>query len=389
MRMRLVVLPVALAALTAEANGQAPQQWSVVEELRIGALDTIAGPGSEVSGLVVGPLGQLVLLDSWNKQIVMFDAEGQFVTTVGRGAKVPSPFQSVSAAGFLHDTLWVSDGTGRETTLFSAPDFRSRRLPLATPASAPFSAAGVRAISKSGLALAQPRIRPEAIPTSAVHASPIIRLARDNSVVDSVAMLSIGHPFTSTEGGGVFLYSPFNDGALWQGHPHGDGITIVERKVARSDTDGSFTIRRMDHRGTITLDKRVAYAPIPVSTALADSVVEAGAKALRSDARLAGVDLPAMLRKTMFLPSFMPPVAALVAGLDGTTWVERERVRQGQSQWQVFDEKGILVGELVMPRSVEIAQADRRFIWAIDRSRPNAPSVVRFRLIHEAKTLRD
>jgi hypothetical protein len=356
---------------------QRVEEWTLRENLRLDARgDTSAL--ARVTRLLVAPDGDVVVIDGRERGITRFDSAGRLVSGFGRRGREPGEFESIAGAGFLGDTLWVSDGVLGRVTMFAEDD---RVVHMATqrfdPGSRLFIPGSARAMLASGTAVAQAGLTPEALLRRDTLRAPLVRLSRSNRVLDTLAMLPLGHPVTHMERGGIYLFSPFDDGPLWQGDPEGRGITLVLRTAAASTVDAAFVVRRFDADGELLFERRIPYEPVTLDPWVADSVVADGAR--RVTARnYPGVDIPGMVRAGLFIPATLPPVVALVAGRDGTTWIEREHTLPGLSRWDVLDERGTPIGRLTVPRTHRILVADRAHVWALTREGGRGPAVVRF-----------
>lgn len=87
------------------------ERWRVVEGLRIG---TVSGEGPEsfgsVGSVVVTEAGSLWIVDRYANEIRVFDADGEFVRTVGRSGEGPGEFGSIGQAHMApNGEIWVED----------------------------------------------------------------------------------------------------------------------------------------------------------------------------------------------------------------------------------------------------------------------------------------
>ena len=87
------------------------ERWRVVEGLRIG---TVSGDGpdtfGQVGSVVVDGAGRLWIVDRQATEIRVFDADGEFVRTVGRSGEGPGEFESIGPAHLApNGEIWVED----------------------------------------------------------------------------------------------------------------------------------------------------------------------------------------------------------------------------------------------------------------------------------------
>lgn len=217
----------------------------------------------------------------------------------------------------------------------------------------------------SGEVIIQPVPSEDALDSLGVLNIPLVRVDRASRVVDTLFAVPMGHPLIRLGSGGVYIYSPFDDSGLWQAAPDGSSVTLLLRPIATSETVGAFVVKRVSAEGSRQFERSISYRPIPISSEMIDSVVQVGARRLR-DRRLGGFDIPRMIREGLFIPRYLPPVVSLVAGRDGTTWVERERIRPGTASWLVLDATGLPIAELSLPAHFRVFQADRTALWGFE-----------------------
>ena len=92
-------------------NADPEARWSVVERVRIGSRDGV-GPDvfGSVRSVVVDDLDRMWVVDEQANELRVFNADGQYVRTIGRTGEGPSEFMRVGPA--FHGpqgTIWVED----------------------------------------------------------------------------------------------------------------------------------------------------------------------------------------------------------------------------------------------------------------------------------------
>ena len=112
---RLSAVATSVALTIAPCVLSAQTQWTLVEELRIGAAETEATTFADVRGIALGTGGQIFVLEFRTQEIRAFDATGKFIKNIAR--KCAGPGEIASANGLAHvpdGTIWVNDpGNGR------------------------------------------------------------------------------------------------------------------------------------------------------------------------------------------------------------------------------------------------------------------------------------
>lgn len=117
------IAPILLALLAAGCGGAGGkagdggawdpgQGWRVEEEARIGSVD---GEGPDALGSVVDvaldPMGRAWIADGQRKQLLVYDAQGRHVRTIGAPGAGPREFGAIAGMAWAPDgSLWVLDG---------------------------------------------------------------------------------------------------------------------------------------------------------------------------------------------------------------------------------------------------------------------------------------
>lgn len=87
-----------------------------------------------------------------------------------------------------------------------------------------------------------------------------------------------------------------------------------------------------------------------------------------------------LIRESLFLPAHLPPVTALVAGQDGSIWLQRERGIGGEAEWWVLDGELALQARIVAPRDLEIMDASTEHVWGVRKDELGLEFVERYRI---------
>lgn len=106
--------------------------WSVVEELRIGALDS-DGPErfARISSLAVDELGRVWVLESQAAELRVFDVSGMHVRTIGRPGEGPGELSNPARIDFSPGgEVWVMDPGNGRLTIFDTVGALQRTVPF-------------------------------------------------------------------------------------------------------------------------------------------------------------------------------------------------------------------------------------------------------------------
>lgn len=172
----------------------------------------------------------------------------------------------------------------------------------------------------------------------------------------------------------IFAFQPFNDGALWRAPSNGQFIAVVDRTVGPSSSP-TFRVQQFANGKDLGFDVRIPYTPRHIESKEIDSVIAAGNKKL-TEPQPPTPQNAKLIKDHLFIPENWPPVASVIAGLDGTTWLECEPIATHNMRWRVLDKSGNLIATIDLPRAIRVFQADRNHIWASENT-DDIPKVVR------------
>ena len=376
---------VCLAALYAAVQPPAldaqrpPQRRVLVRDGVFGAREG-ASALSSVADVTVGRDGSLYVADGQAHAVRGFSADGRRVSTLGREGRGPGEFQSPASLGWRGDTLVASDpfasrlvgflpgGRHAFTRTFTALDGFLPRMILADGRTL-----GARILLSKDVAEGRQTTTDRLIAES--PAGPARVIAR-LPLRHHMAHVRVGSGDNASE---AFFAQPFGDWDLHGVDPRGRWIVSVSRPAAES-ARSRFAVTWRSPSGATLRTSTVPYAPAPLARGAVRDTIAAYAKEFArvfpglSETRLAG-----MIRATVFVPRNLPPVASLVAGLDGSTWVRRAGAGP-TATWMVFDERGRHVAYVTAPAEARLRAADRNTAWAVEKDADDVPYVVRYRV---------
>ena len=120
----------------------------------------------------------------------VYDASGKLVRIIGRKGGGPGEFEGIGSIGFRADTLFVSDGRLRRTSLFALDGRFIKSLQLTTLAlKPPFMGGGASHLLSDGSMLFTPGIVLGPDYEQKDLPLPTLRLARDGAILDTALIL--------------------------------------------------------------------------------------------------------------------------------------------------------------------------------------------------------
>jgi hypothetical protein len=357
----------------------------LVADLRIDghATDLVA-----VHFLALRSDGTIAVSQSMDNAIRFFDASGTALATVGRTGDGPGEFRGLHQAGWLGDTLWVSDGQlGRVT--FISPD-----LSVARTANLPRSAGPQPA--DIGRYPEFSRIIPSAIHSdgtlSAALVTPVgpladqwsgewtwyFRLTQEGRIERVIGREpDSGHTDYS-------YYHTFSDGSV-RGLPFpfvyrprfawsqaGDRLAYVFTEHAESAA-AIIGVVMINAAGDTIFAERYGVDSEPLARSVADSTIAAIATARLGDAA------SAWTRQAQGrVPDTKPPVepGTFIAN-DGRLWVRLRRTPEA-TRYLLLGASGEQIGTVSVPANVTLRAGNATHAWGIELDEHDVPSLVRY-----------
>jgi hypothetical protein len=433
----LLGLAGALVWTGARVPNNEPPDWTLREEIRLGAR---YGPGGEAPAIMqvtVGRDGAIYVL-SQGTGITVFDRMG----TVVRRMRIPdsaivsglreaaesalarardnvtripevAPMRPVwSAMGWMGDTLWLIDRSTARAELLEPAGTTVGAIPFARSVDGGHRGTVLALLADRSLlrsvAVEDPRPGATAFPRPAppdryrmpiVPGPPLpdegtpvqgllVRTKPDGTVLQGLEVfvgprpsIVIRGPYGSTR----FAY-PFQDNPFFGASSDGREIVFVERYGATRPEAARYSIARFD----VATGKRSArfheYTPSPITPRTIDSVVtrlvdSAAAAGQRfAYAFPSAVEAKAALRAALDPPAFRAPVTDMVVGADRTVWLQE----RGTGRWLAHTPDGRITGRVSLPPGARLMYADRDTLWVarpVSDGKPDSRVLVRYRIV--------
>jgi hypothetical protein len=101
-------------------------------------------------------------------------------------------------------------------------------------------------------------------------------------------------------------------------------------------------------------------------------------------------DPPAVVRreiqKLIPMPDQLPAASRLMAGEDGTIWVEHQRAAPDSVDWLILDRHGNMIGRVAAPARLRLLTASAKGVWATVTGRLDVPVLVELRVDRAPRT---
>lgn len=302
--------------------------WSVVEELRLGSLDS-DGPEmfGEVRSLQVDELGRIYVLDAQAREVRVFDREGRHVRSIGREGGGPGEFGEPAALLWGPEGhLWVVDQRNARFSVFdTAGTYLTSHPRPGGFAFLPWPGGFDRDGNLHDVAASR---NPDGPPMLG-----LAKYDRQLAPVDTFARPPFqSQAFELRMGGNIMMVGvPFAPSLLWELSPEGD-VWLAVNDVYR--------LHRVSYDGDTLRVVEREFEPLPVT----EADRERGMERLQRF-----IDQGGVVDETR-IPSTKPAFRGLTIDEQGYLWVRPTAAAEEEDHlFDVFDPQGRYLGEVRFP----------------------------------------
>lgn len=332
--------------------------------------------------LAVRPVdGSLYVLARGDGEVRVFSPEGEHLHDVSRRGEGPGELQIARDLGFVGDTLWVTEIEPPRVTWF-APD--GEHLRTDAEQDPVIGRTGVPQVPRAMLRGGHRLVEAE-VPFGAGRERVEVPVYLEEIATESRDTVGFRPDPVSLRIPGVGSFGRvrlFPRPTLYAVEPAGGGVVVAEWG---DDDPGAVRLRRYAPDGSVTLDRSLDVDPTPVPRDVRDSIVQAGVEAVTSAVgrlpadREVPTDLEAAVREDLALPESYPPIRSVLAGVDGTVWVER-MTSPSEGVWIALSSEGSPLFRLTLPSGVRLRAASADAAWAVFTDELEVPYVIRYDL---------
>lgn len=339
--------------------------WRVVEELRLGSLES-DGPEmfGQVRSVEVDAAGRIWVLEGQAQEIRVFDATGEYVRTVGRKGGGPGELSNAVRLDRAPDGhMWVMDPeNGRLSVFDTAGTYVEGHTALGGFVILPWP---------GGFDSANRYYAP--VPNFAEgFRMELVRFGPGFTAIDTMAPPSdpVTRDAFTIERDGVTRVSasvPFSGGLTWRVSPHGTFWALLREEYRLDEIDGG---------GDTLRTVRKSFDPIPVTGEDIEDAME-GLEWF--------TDQGGRVDRSLF-PARKPPTQNFLLDDLGHIWVARTAAagEDAGGLWDVFDPEGRYLGELALPFNLSLGPLPRirdDILLGVVRDEMDVPYVVRARVV--------
>lgn len=316
---------------------------------------------NRAGGGVITPSGSIVIASLDDGQLLVFDAAGRYVRSVGRRGKGPGEFTSPSRIGLIGDSIWVGDPANARITLVAPTGTIGRMITVQTNRHPILLPDGSFTTQRMGF------VGPNA---ARYQAMVLVRYREVRDPRDTILARPMPYRWLEVplgEGRLFVGFQPFDDGPLLGTAPDGSLFVTVDRVAGR---DRSFVVTAIRPGGDTVFTQTIRYEP----KSLRD---EHWQREVRQRMQPGwGADIEAKVRAGLFRPSHLPTVTNVTVGADHTVWLRREDDGGAAVRWTVLDPSGAVRWQAELPRALQGLFARHDSLLGLLADSLNGPSIV-------------
>ncbi|MEO5800674.1 MAG: hypothetical protein ABIS00_14635, partial [Gemmatimonadales bacterium] len=324
----------------------------------------VAGEFSRIEGIAVDPGGRFLVSQPEDGRVLLFSDKGKQLGAFGRKGQGPSEFVRIGRIGTSSSGFWIYDAMGSRLTMVSSQLEHPRMLPLSgsTVGSGAFVLArgnGDSLIVRAGNRGPGDRTETGASFLSISGSQGKSRLL--GKLPNSPECIVVSGTWTTRV--------PYCERRFADASQAGERIVLVDHE---SPDAGYFVVTAISAAGDTIFSRRIVTQPIRIGRHSADSILDERANG-------SPPPLAKIIRTLVRLPTSFPPVRRIVAGRDGSTWLELQPPKPGHfSLWTVLDKKGTVVGRLELPGSFRLLAAETDRVWGVERDTNDVEAIARY-----------
>lgn len=388
---RVVPLLVPLIVIVSSPSHSAAIQLEkttleVAEELRIQTHEHEHTAFSDISDVAVDSNGTIYVLQRDAAEIVLFDADGGYLRTIGRAGVGPGEFAAPIRLGVFHDSLWVLDPMRNRIIWFSL-NAEYRRTVTIRPSWRDSVGTGnvLAGPLADGHFYGVPKVSSAIAASGLVEMVPFLRLDESGDVVDTLVWCSLtSHQLAVVEqqdGGIGYFGQPIRDFTLVRTSPAGDFVIIADRRPPANSRPQTFTVRKLGLHGDTLAEVPIGYTPMSVPAEYWHAFFASRLAGSHSVGAVAADE--AAYRDAIWRPEYFPPLEQLIVGIDGSIWLgltETEFRGSGDRDWIVVSPELDHMYRLRLSVRVKVMQASLHKVWGVLHDSLGSPQIVRYGL---------
>jgi hypothetical protein len=363
------------------------ERWHLMPAVQVGYNDTeqAAIEFTEIREMLIGTDENLYVLQHQGGYVLALDSIGRLIRRIGRSGGGPGEFTVPWSIGWDREGLWVAEqGRGRITRFDTTGNLLAVETP-GLPPSGPMSTSFPVARFSNGTYINRPGFAAHLISSGSVVESFLLRTDSTGSVLDTLALLPLSNTVLQLRNPAnprsrrLQGPQPIQVGAIYGIDPLSMSIVVV-RQDSDVGSSTSFSVAKIDSRGTVAWDRSYRTVGVPLSQVLRDSLIDHYAGiALETEMFANRASARQGVEQALYLPQFLPPIGGLFVARDGTIWLRRAE-QSGTVEYTVLDSDGAALATAVVPANVSLMAAKNGTVWGVGRGDLDVPYIVGYRI---------
>lgn len=366
-----------------------PEEWLLVDTVRIGSVDGPDDNLTRVGALVAMPGGGAWFTQPTEQVIRIIDEEGRLAGRAGGKGQGPGEFTTIGPLGFWHgspDTIWVQDWILRRISLFEA-DGRFLRTLIVPEVSwgDRWQAGSLGVVGPDDVALGLGRYPPEIDDWD--DGFPLLRFTLPvGEVLGEVARVERTASVQIKWKGDLIATGahPLPDFPIISYSSNGRLVVITERATDRVDAAPQVRITALEADGDTAWQRSIVYNPEPIPSQEVDSIwgerVRSFQQFVQLEGRLDSDEARRAYLASVPVPAHRPPVEEVRVDSGGRVlllWsVGPGRAKEA---W-IIAPGGELVASFALPGGQQLLAFQGDYVWALEHDELEVPFVIRYRV---------
>jgi len=375
-----------LSLLGPSIFGQAVPTWRLEPAYTLGtAASNIEF--SYIHDMVADPDGRIWILDRTDPFLRSFSTAGTRLTASGRLGDGPGELRQPTLLAQTADGVWIYDARQSRITIvrregatartqvprIQHPPGWSNGRPLA-----PMPGGGIvaYAIGRGGGAGGA------GFRLALLAQFGSDSMARVLHVMDQRnASMQLDRTTVNGQRSGGTARQPFSNDPLWSVANDGARYVVANRDPAPTLGAGTFMVTLAETTGRVVFKREYRYRPRRLDD---ESVAEAVQLIQTPPGLPAGLKRetdPSEIKEKLYRPQFIPPLDEVLLASDGRIWIRRSRLASDTVVlYLIMSDAGDLLGEVSLPPSARVLEAQGDRVWVSDYSPQDEPVVTMYRI---------
>lgn len=355
-----------------------PQVVGAVEQVRIGSDSAPEYEFTRIRQALLDSAGNLYVLLPREAEVRVYTSEGRFLRRIGRKGQGPGEMMFPFAMGWRGDTLWVRDIELNRVNLLSRDGEALRTiLDRMPPSPGKYVSGPPAALLSNGWLLGVGDAPSMLVASGQVTSVPMVLFREGSTDARPLRELSLlnlyGNQAARPQQPLIHFQQRLSDAPLWHAAQDGSAIAVVDRPASSSATRSHFIVTILAPDGSTRVQRRIDYAPKPLSRGMRDSVV----KITLNPSGRPNMQLSA---DVVYTPSFLPPITEVFVASDKRVWLRREFTLSAVAEWNIFDPELQLIRSIRLPADFSLLAASGDRFWGTRLGPDDVPYLVRYSL---------